>query len=156
MLLLSIFCRAKLYISKLSSSLSDRLDETWVLVSDEERPEFIDQNVCKYIKKGDHDVVSVKCDYKDVKPPRRGRYVMLWRSYVAYEHVEMNICEVQVLSCPPGSWGISMNTGRDCSRNCSNCANPGETCGVSDGLCYSGCKDGWLGTSCDQELGKLL
>ena len=128
--------------------LTDRLDNTLIIVIDEVDTILNNSNTCNKIRDGNKDVVSVKCDYKGRIPPLlRGRYVMIRSTYLRYPWFILNFCEVEVLSCPPGRWGYNTSFAEDCSRTCGECV---ETCRVSDGYCYSGCRDGFRGDFCEQ------
>ena len=133
--------------------ITDRLSDTWVTVSDEEDVVPDDNNTCNEIINGRQDVVKVTCDHNSRNPPLRGRYVMIRRKHSAglNERRYMNFCEVQVLSCHPGRWGHKMDNTLDCSQSCSGCNNTVKTCRVSDGYCYTGCKNGFWGNGCDQQ-----
>ena len=63
----------------------------------------------------------------------------------------LNFCEVEVLSCPPGRWGYNLNNAEDCLQTCDRCLDNLETCGVSDGYCFTGCEEGFWGGSCDKQ-----
>ena len=109
-------------------------------------------NICNEIIDGARDVVTVNCDYNNTYPPKRGRYVTIRRKDEANERQWMNFCEVEVMSCRPGRWGYnSSNSGDDCSRDCDRCRYVSETCRVSDGYCFTGCKDGLWGNDCDKQ-----
>ena len=119
------------------------------MVSEEEDVVPNDDNICNDIFDWRKGVVPVTCDYKDRNPPLRGRYVTIRRKeFVIYRHL-MHFCEVEVFSCPPGSWEYNMDNADDCSKSCDGCNNTVEMCRVSDGYCYSGCKDGFWGGFCD-------
>ena len=124
-----------------------RLNDTWVMVTNEERPNVNNHNICNEIRNGELPVVTILCNYSNRNPAYiRGRYVMIQKKNVASVRYIMHFCEVVVLSCPPGWWGISLPGTSDCSQTCSNC-NEVETCGVSDGHC----KDGWWGGDCNRQ-----
>ena len=108
-----------------------------------------DDNICNGIVDGDKDIVTVTCGYNDSTPPLRGRYVTIRRKDNANVQHLMNFCEVEVLSCLPGTWGYNSGSSQDCSNFCDTCGNTSETCGVSDGYCYTGCKDGFWGGLCN-------
>ena len=108
-----------------------------------------DDNICNDIINGRQDVVTVTCNYNNINPPLRGRYVMIRRKENTFQKHFLNFCEVEVLSCPPGRWGY--NSEDDCSRVCDRCRDVNETCRVSDGYCFTGCQDGYWGDSCENE-----
>ena len=111
-----------------------------------------DNNVCNEIINGRLYFVTVICDYKNRNPPLRGRYVTIRRKDNAQDRQLLNFCEVEVLSCLPGRWGYNpLNPAPDCSQLCAGCNNTMETCRVSDGYCYTGCKDEFWGGSCDKQ-----
>ncbi len=124
----------------------NRLSDTWVLVSNVERPEANAATVCNRIGNGAVNVVTVDCDYQGRSPPLRGRFVMLWRAATAPEFKALNFCEVEVHSCPIGTWG-QLN----CSQRCIHCLEE-MTCGVSDGSCYQ-CARGRAGPDCSCPAG---
>ena len=69
----------------------------------EDAPPYTD-NICNEIKNGQQDVVTVKCDYDNIRAPRRGRYVTIRRKDDASERHLLNVCEVEVMSCYPGEY----------------------------------------------------
>lgn len=80
--------------------------------------------------------------------PMRGRYVMLQSTW-SYNKHWLNFCEIEIMSCEPGKWGVNLPDGKpDCSRTC-HCDDD-EPCGVSDGLCHNQCSPGWWGVNCDK------
>ncbi len=120
---------------------SDRLSDSWVLVSNEKRPDPANPaNVCNYIDDV-MDIVTVDCNYQGRAPPSRGRYVMIW----SVRKTIINFCEVEVQSCPIGTWGPLY------SESCTRCAS-GATCRVSDGSCYQ-CPRGRVGPDCSCPAG---
>ena len=128
-----------------------RLSNTWVMVSDKEDATPNSDNICNEINNGQSGVITVTCNYNNRNSPLRGRYVTVRRKDIAYERHLLNFCEVQVLSCHPGRWGYNLGSSAyDCSNACDRCRNISETCRVSDGHCYSGCKDGLWGGNCDK------
>ena len=120
-------------------------------MSDEEDEAPNDDNICNEIINGDKDVLTVKCNYKYVNAPRRGRYVTIRRKDDAFHRNELEFCEVEVMSCPPGRWGYNVNSLGDCVFACDRCRNVSETCRVSDGYCFTGCKDEFMGENCDEQ-----
>ena len=82
---------------------------------------------------------------------RRGRYVTIRRKDDAYKRYELVLCEVGVMSCPPGRWGYNVNSLGDCVHACDRCRNVSETCRVSDGHCFSGCNDEFMTENCDEQ-----
>ena len=132
-------------------SISGRLSNTWVTVSDEEDVAASDDNICNeigYVGE-QHDVVTVTCDYRQRKPPMlRGKYVTIRRKDNADARHLLNFCEVEVLSCPYGLW-VKNWTNRDCSQSCGRCVPVQETCSIWDGYCYSGCQEGYWGDNCN-------
>ena len=130
---------------KFPGSISDRLDNTWIYVSNEEWPTTDDSNsICSKIIDGQFAIVSKECDYGNQPPPRRGRYVMLKREAGAPEDRVLHLCEVEIFSCTIGHWGIGdLNSLDDCSMQCHCKGN--NTCRVRDGYCYSECEDTWWG-----------
>ena len=62
----------------------------------------------------------------------------------------LQFCEEEVMSCPTGRWGYNMNSLGSCVYDCDKCRNISETCRVSDGHCFSECKEGLWGGSCNQ------
>ena len=139
-------------ISEIHISVLERLSEILVLVSDTEKPSPSDTTICAENKHGQGVDICLGCNYGTRDPPKvRGRYVTIQRKANASKSHLLNFCEVEVLSCHPGWWGIELPKGtEDCSQACSNC-NEVETCGVSDGYCYTGCKDGWYGRGCSKQ-----
>ena len=129
-------------------SISERLSNTWVIVSNAEYVAPNEDNICNEIIDGAQDVVTVTCNYRNKISHLRGRYVTIRRQDNAGAHHLLNFCEVEVLSCHPGSWGIDP-INRDCSQSCGRCVE--ETCGVSDGHCYTGCQEGYWGPNCDNQ-----
>ena len=97
-----------------------------------------------HIGNAPYDIVTVTCNYRG-NLPIRGRYVTLGNYGHIYPYIPLNLCEVDVMSCPPGTWGKDLESG-DCSQPCGHCIE--ETCRVSDGHCYWGCQDGYWGYSC--------
>ena len=131
---------------------TERLSNTQIIVSDamEETPNS--SNICNEILNGEQSLLLVTCDYKNRNPPSlRGRYVTILRAPHAQLRYLLNFCEVSVLSCPPGMWGYNSESSEDCAYACERCRNISETCGVSDGYCYTGCQDGFWRTECDKE-----
>ena len=51
--------------------ISARLSETWVIVSDDEKPTANTDNICNEIVNGKVPVKSVKCNYKSRNPKIR-------------------------------------------------------------------------------------
>ena len=86
----------------------------------------------------------VICDYN---PPLRASYVTIQR-YFGHDLEFCEVCEVEVMSCPPGSWGKDLANDTDCSQTCRHCAE--FTCRVSDGYCYRSCARGYWGDRCDK------
>ena len=121
--------------------------DTWVMVSDDPAPVPTTQNVC-YDITTQNSIVNKPCGYNNVVPPRRGRYVTIRRKDGAPFRHQLILCEVEVLSCRPGYWGYNVYGAPDCSNECTGCADSSETCGVSDGRCYTGCNNGYWGPSC--------
>ena len=74
-------------------------------VSDEEDVTLNDDNICNEIINGVQDVVNITCDYKNRNLSIRGRYVTIRRKDDASDRHVLNFCEVEVMSCPPGTWG---------------------------------------------------
>ena len=121
-------------------------------MSDKENATPNDDNICNDIRNGLPSVVTVTCNYGSRNPPLRGCYVTIRRKDKSFDEHLLNFCEVVVLSCHPGRWGKdSGSSGDDCSRVCDKCRNISETCRVSDGLCYTGCRDGYWGRRCDKQ-----
>ena len=121
------------------------------MVSDEEDAAPNSDNICNEINNGQSGVITVTCNYNNRNSPLRGRYVTVRRKDIAYERHLLNFCEVQVLSCHPGRWGYNLGSSAyDCSNACDRCRNISETCRVSDGHCYTGCRDGYWGEYCDK------
>ena len=131
----------------------ERLSDTWVIVSGEENATLDSENICNEIMNGQEYVVTISCDYNNKSPPLRGRYVTIRRKDNPINRYIMNFCEVEVMSCPPGSWGYnSGNPADDCSRVCETCRDVPKTCRVSDGYCFTGCQDGfWGGNYCERQ-----
>ena len=71
-------------------------------MTDEEDNAPYDDNICNEITNGKQDVVTVKCDYKNINAPRRGRYVTIRRKDNASDRHLLNFCEVEVMSCFSG------------------------------------------------------
>ncbi len=64
----------------------------------------------------------------------------------SYRPTRLNLCEVEVLSCPSRKWGYDPSGKTvDCSKDCGNCKN--NKCTVSSGHCREGCVAGWWGLS---------
>ena len=121
-------------------------------MSEKEDVTLNDDNICNEIIHGARDVVPITCDYKNRNPPLRGQHVTIRRKENAQYKYLLKLCEVEVLSCPPGRWGYSSsNPGDDCSQVCDTCRDVPETCRVSDGYCFTGCQDGFWGDGCDNE-----
>ena len=103
-------------------------------------------NICNEIINGLASVITVTCNYGSRLLPLRGHYVTIRRKDTANERHLLNFCEVEVLSCHPGLWGYNLGaSGHDCSNACDRCHDVNETCQVSDGHCYTGCRDGYWG-----------
>ena len=132
-------------------SITEFLSETWVTVSDKEDATPNDDNICNEVIHGMRAVVTVQCNYKYVNAPRRGRYVTIRRKDNAFLSHGMLFCEVEVMSCPPGRWGYNVDSLGDCVYACDRCRNVSETCRVSDGHCFTGCKDEFMGENCDEQ-----
>ena len=121
-------------------------------MSDEKNATPINENICNEIRNGKPDVVTVPCNYRGRNPQLRGRYVTIRQKKNADDRHLLQFCEVRVMSCRPGTWGYnSGSSGDDCAHVCDGCRNASETCGVSDGHCYSGCRVGFCGCSCDEQ-----
>ena len=118
-------------------------------VSEEENETPNTGNICNWIQDWAEDVANVTCNYGDIDPPRRGRYIMIRKKEAPENGIYLNMCEVEVMSCRPGYWGYNQIQAEDCSLICSKCRLT-ETCRVSDGYSHTGCKNGFWGGSCDQ------
>ena len=143
-------------LNSLDTLITEWLSDTWVTVSDvsDAYETLNDDNICNEIVNGEQDVVTVTCDYKNTTPPLRGRYVTVrikeGRQGGFVWPYEMNFCEVEVLSCPPGRWGYNSSNSEDCSKACDGCRDVNETCRVSDGHCFTGCQVGFWGETCQR------
>ena len=62
----------------------------------------------------------------------------------------LQFCEEEVMSYPTGRWGHNMNSLGHCVYDCDKYRNISETCRISDDCCYTGCKEGLWGESCNQ------
>ena len=145
-----------IYVNPLGILITERLSGTWVTVSDEEDAMPNDNNICNEIREWNQHVVTVICNYQSRNAPIRGQYVTIRRKDDAIDRQYMNFCEVEVLSCPPGRWGYNhLNYAEGCSESCSGCNNTLETCRVLDGYCFTGCKGGFWGDSCDKQCNCL-
>ena len=143
-----------LFIILLLFKFKDRLNDTWVIVSDEEDLTPTNDVICNEIIDGEQDVVNVTCDYKNTTPPLRGCYVTIKRKDEASPRYWLNFCEVEVLSCHQGFWGKDIDNYTDCSQPCGHCIE--STCRVSDGQWYSGCQEGFWGGKCDKRCHCLV
>ena len=131
--------------------LADLMSYTWVIVSDEEDATPNENNICNEIMYPLYGLVlTVKCNYKYINAPRRGRYVTIMRNDL-FPTFYLIFCEVEVMSCPPGRWGYTVNSLGDCVYACDRCRNESETCRVADGYCFTGCKDEFMGENCDEQ-----
>ena len=130
--------------------IAENLIDVWVTVSDEEDETPNDDNICNEIRRnGLHAVVTVQCNYKYVNAPRRGRYLTIRRKDEAKARYLLQFCEAEVMSCHPGRWGYNpVQSQYDCSHVCDTCSDVPETCRVSDGYCFTGCKNGHWGGNC--------
>ncbi len=116
----------------------ERLFHTWVLVSNDNNARPDNSNICGEIKDAwNEETVKVSCDSYN-KRIKIGRYVKIQRkSNASYQRKKLNLCEVEVFSCPPDKWGVA-----DCSHHCGPCrVGP---CRLADGYC-NGCKFGFWG-----------
>ena len=131
-----------------SEPILDRLDNTWIYVSNDEWPTTDDSNsICSKIIDGQFAIVTKECDCGNQPAPRRGGYVMLQREAGASKDQYLHLCEVEIFNCAIGYWGIvDSNSMNDCSMQC-HCKD-NNTCRVKDGYCYSDCEDTWWGPSC--------
>ena len=137
-------------IISLEFPFNERLCDTWVTVSEEENVTPMTDNICNEIMNGLEAVVNVTCDYNNRDPPLRGRYVTIKRKDNTDYRFELQFCEVEVMSCPPGRWGYNVFFLGDCVYDCDRCRNITETCRVADGHCFTGCKEGLWGGTCNQ------
>ncbi len=87
-------------------SLAERLNDTWVFVSNEKNPDAaVENTVCNDISFGPEapHKITVTCNYRNIAPPRRGRYVVIRRLRgLGPESHLLNFCEVQVMGCLEG------------------------------------------------------
>ena len=95
--------------------------------------------------------MTVKCNYKNRNLPLRGHYMVIRWKDDSFRRNELEFCEVEVMSCPPGRWGYNVNSLGDCVYDCGRCRNVSESCRVSDGHCFTGCKDEFMGEDCDEQ-----
>lgn len=71
------------------------------------------------------------------------------KNYIRYHRQKVFQANLFAAECPPGRFGL------DCRKRCSNNCVNSEPCDHVSGVCFNGCQDGFVGTSCNNSKTKV-